>query len=442
MIRPIQDRVVRPLFGAVIAPIRAFFALEAASGLLLLFCAAGALAWVNLGGATSYRTLFDLPIAVSLGTSSASFTLHEAINDGFMTIFFALVGMEIKRELVLGELRTVAQAALPAIAALGGMLVPAAIYFAFNRAGPGRAGWGIPMATDIAFCIGVLTLLRARVAHGLVVFVTALAIFDDIGGILVIAFFYGSGLHATWLLGAVGVTAALVIAGRAHVGNGLVYVALGGLLWLALHHGGIHSTIAGVVIGLAVPARTRRPPGEAIEELAAHAQALAHGSRDEGLDSAAILGIEERLEELESPLGRYVHLLHPWVAFVVMPAFAVANSGVDLTALEPSQLTGAVTIGTAVALVGGKLVGIFTFTAAAVRVGLAPMPGNATHAKLLGVSAVAGIGFTVALFIASLAFPDSPVLLDEAKVGILAGSLAAGMLGASILSLTRRLESP
>lgn len=441
MIRPIRDRVVKPLFGAVISPIRAFFALEAASGLLLLFCAAGALAWVNLGGAASYRALFDVPVALSLGGASARFTLHEAINDGLMTVFFALVGMEIKRELVLGELRTVARAALPAFAALGGMLVPAAIYFAFNGTGAGRAGWGIPMATDIAFCIGVLTLLRSRVAHGLVVFVTALAIFDDIGGILVIAFFYGGGLHVAWLLAAAGVVVALALAGRAHVGNGLVYVALGGLLWLALHHGGVHSTIAGVVIGLAVPARTRRPPREAIEELAAHAQSLARGPRDEDLDSAAILGIEERLEELESPLGRFVHMLHPWVAFLIMPAFAIANSGVHLTALEPSQLTGAVTIGTAAALVGGKLVGIFSFTAAAVRSGLSPMPGDATYAKLLGVSAVAGIGFTVALFIASLAFPDSPGLLDEAKVGILAGSLVAGVLGASILSLTRRLES-
>jgi NhaA family Na+:H+ antiporter len=358
-----------------------------------------------------------------------------------MTVFFAVVGMEIKRELVLGELRTLAQASLPLVAAIGGMVVPAAIYLAFNHDGPGRPGWGIPMATDIAFCIGVLTLLRSRVPHALVVFVTALAIFDDIGGILVIAIFYGHGIDVAWLLGAAGAAAALVLAGRAHVSSGVVYTALGALLWLALHHGGIHASIAGVVAGLAIPARTLRPPGEAIEALARHAATLAGGRRDEGLDSAAILGIEERLEELESPLGRFVHLLHPWVAFGIMPLFALANSGVDLRGLDASALAGPVTLGTGLALVVGKLVGIFVLTSLAVRAGLAPMPGGVSHAKLLGAATVAGIGFTVALFIAGLAFPDAPGLLDQAKVGILAGSLVAGLLGAGLLLLTPRLPA-
>jgi len=396
---------VRPLFGAAIAPLRAFFALEAASGIVLLSCAFAALAWVNLGGGERYRALLELPITLAAGPYTARFTLHAAVNDGLMTVFFAVVGMEIKRELVLGELRTFAQAALPLVAAIGGMVVPAAIYLAFNHDGPGRPGWGIPMATDIAFCIGVLTLLRSRVPHALVVFVTALAIFDDIGGILVIAIFYGHGIDVAWLLGAAGAGAALLLAGRAHASSGVVYAALGALLWLALHHGGIHASIAGVVAGLAIPARAAPSAGDAAG----------------------------------SPLERFVHLLHPWVAFGVMPLFALANSGVDLRGLDAAQLAGAVTLGTGLALVVGKLLGIFVLTSLAVRAGLAPMPGGVSHAKLLGAATVAGIGFTVALFIAGLAFPDAPGLLDQAKVGILAGSLVAGLLGAGLLLLTPRL---
>jgi Na+:H+ antiporter, NhaA family len=387
-----------PLVQAVLGPLQAFFRLEAASGLVLLGCAAAALAWANLGPG-SYQRLLDLPIAVEIGGQAARFTLHALVNDGLMAIFFFLVGMEIKRELVHGELRTVQQALLPAVAALGGMVVPAAIYLAFNAGRAGAPGWGIPMATDIAFCIGVLTLLRSRVSHALVVFVTALAIFDDIGGILVIALFYGSGLQPAWLAAAAALAAGLAVMSRARVRSPAAWAVAGVLLWYALHGAGIHATIAGVVLGLAIPA------GAAAEDEAA-------------------------------PLARFIHALHPWVAFGIMPVFALANSGVQLAGLEPSQLTGRIAVGTAAALVLGKLAGIFAFTLGAVRAGLAPLPRGATVAKLLGVSVVAGIGFTVALFIAGLAFPGDPRLLDEAKVGILAGSLLAGLAGAALLRAT------
>jgi NhaA family Na+:H+ antiporter len=264
------------------------------------------------------------------------------------------------------------------------------------------------MATDIAFCIGVLTLLRTRVPRALAVFVTALAIFDDIGGILVIAFFYGHGLAAGWLAGALAVTMALIAIGRAHVRSGLAYAAGGALLWLALHHGGIHATIVGVVLGLVIPARPPRAASDALGALAAHAQALLRSRRDEAFDGESLGAIEERLAELKAPLTRFVEALHPWVAFGVMPTFALANSGVDLRGLDAAQMVGPVAVGTAVALVAGKLVGISVFTWAAVKVGIAPMPGSAPLSKLLGVSAVAGIGFTVALFIAGLAFPATP----------------------------------
>lgn len=404
MPRP-SSATIRPLYRVVVRPIRAFLALEAASGILLLASAAAALAWVNLGDARSYRALLAAPLTLGAGPLTARFDLHALVNDGLMTVFFLVVGLEIKRELAVGELRTPARAALPAVAALGGMLVPAALYLAVNHGGPGRPGWGVPMATDIAFSIGVLTLLRRRVPNALVVFVTALAIFDDVGGILVIAFFYGGGLHAGWLAAAAAIAGALLALGRARVGLAVPYLALGALLWVALHQGGVHATLAGVALGLAVPARA---------------------------DPRAPLG--------EPLLARLERALHPWVAFGVMPAFALVNSGVDLRRLEPAQALGPVALGTAAALLVGKAVGISTFTLAAVRAGLAPLPGGASVAKLLGASTVAGIGFTVALFIASLAFPGRPDLLDEAKVGILAGSLASGLLGAALLRLTPRVD--
>ncbi|HEY6004449.1 MAG TPA: Na+/H+ antiporter NhaA [Anaeromyxobacter sp.] len=419
----------------MLEPIQAFFRLEAASGLVLLGCAVAALAWANLAH-SSYRLVFEAPVTVGIGDLVARFSVLELVNDGLMTLFFFVVGMEIKRELVLGELRTVPQAILPAIAALGGMVVPAGIFFAFNAGRPGAPGWGIPMATDIAFCIGVLTLLESRVPHALVVFVTALAIFDDIGGILVIALFYGAGIHVSWLLAAAAVTASLLVMSRGYVRNGIAWTVAGVLLWYSLHHSGIHATIAGVIVGLAIPARPRRPLHAVLRELSSYTAGLTRGRDDEERDEAAIQGIEERLEELEAPVTRFVHALHPWVAFGIMPLFALANSGIHLSALDASQLTGRVAVGTAVALFLGKQAGIFAFTVAAVAAGVARLPGGTTRAKLLGVSIVAGIGFTVALFIAGLAYPEEPRLLEEAKLGILAGSLVSGIVGAVLLRST------
>jgi NhaA family Na+:H+ antiporter len=427
------------LFEAMLRPLQAFFRLEAASGLVLLGCALAALGWANVAP-ESYRRVFDAPVIAGLGGLRAQFTVLELVNDGLMTLFFFVVGMEIKRELVIGELRTLPQAVLPAIAAVGGMVVPAGIFLAFNWGRPGAPGWGIPMATDIAFCIGVLTLLKRRVPHALTVFVTALAIFDDIGGILVIALFYGSGVHAGWLVAAAAVTAGAVAMSRGYVRSPLAWVVAGALLWFTLHHSGIHATISGVILGLAIPARPRRPLRDVIRELSDHTAALARAAEDEARDDAEILGIEERLEELEAPLARFVHALHPWVAFGIMPLFALANSGVGVAALGVPQVTGRVAVGTAVALFIGKQLGIFTFTVAAIGAGVARAPGGCSRTKLLGVSIVAGIGFTVALFIAGLAFPGAAGLLDEAKVGILAGSLVSGIVGALVLQSTEPIE--
>ena len=430
-----------PLFKGVVQPIQEFFRLEAASGILLLLSAAIALVWANSPARGLYATIFDAPLMLGVGGNQAHFTVRQLINDGLMAIFFFVVGMEIKRELVVGELRSLSRALLPLIAALGGMVVPAGIYFALNRDGPGVVGWAIPMATDIAFCIGCLSLLKSRVPHALVVFITALAIFDDMGGILVIALFYGSGLHVSWLLGALALTVGLFVLNRLHVRSGLIY-ALGGVaLWYALHHGGIHATIAGVILGMMIPARAQRPAQEVFTDLQAHAAQVVSQPREEMLDNAQLLAIEERIEELEPPLDRFVHALHPYVAFLIMPLFALANSGVSLGGMGFAEVASGISLGAALGLFVGKQLGIFTFTFTAVKLGLAPVPGSSSWLKLYGVSAVAGIGFTVALFIAGLAFPE-PSLLDRAKIGILLGSLASGILGSLVLLMSAPMSSP
>nr|WP_246357264.1 Na+/H+ antiporter NhaA [Pyxidicoccus fallax] len=423
------------LFAGVVRPIQRFFHLEAASGILLLVAAAVALVWANSPWSALYSEVFDFPLSLGVGDAVGRFTVRELINDGLMTIFFFVVGMEIKRELVVGELRTLSRALLPLVAAVGGMVVPAGIYVLLNHGGPGQPGWAIPMATDIAFCVGILTLLKSRVPHPLIVFLTALAIFDDMGGILVIALFYGSGLHVDWLLGALGVIGALFVCNRLRVGNGLIWAAGGAALWYSLHHGGIHATLAGVVLGLMIPARPERSAHEVLAELHVHTTQLIGKPPDEDLQNAEVLAIEEKLEDLEPPLNRFVHLLHPYMAFFIMPVFALANSGVSLSGVGLSDLVSPIPLGAMLGLFLGKQLGIFAATFLAVKLGLSPVPGNASWVKVHGVCVVAGIGFTVALFIAGLAFPD-PHLLDAAKVGILLGSALSGIGGYLLLRMT------
>jgi NhaA family Na+:H+ antiporter len=420
------------LFGAVVRPVQAFLRLEAASGILLLVAAVAALAWANLAG-NSYQAAFGYRLTIGGGDTVAHFTVAEFINDGLMTIFFLVVGMEIKRELAVGELHTVRKAVLPAIAALGGMVVPASFFLLFTWHSDARIGWGIPMATDIAFCVGVLTLLGKRVPHALVVFVTALAIFDDIGGILVIALFYGHGLELAWLLGAAGCMFFLLGMNRSFVINGLAYAIAGSVLWYTLHHSGVHATIAGVILGLTIPARPQRPCRQVITELADHVNAIDMRAPDEELHGAEILMIEEKLEDLEAPLNRFVHLWHPFVAFLIMPAFALANAGVVIPRDGALALASPVAAGTALGLFAGKQLGIYASTMLAVRLGFAPIPGNATKTMLYGVSVLAGIGFTVALFIATLAYDGAREHLDQAKLGILLGSALAGAVGFLLL---------
>jgi NhaA family Na+:H+ antiporter len=426
---------VPALFKVALAPLQAFFRLEASSGILLALCAVAAMVWANSPWAASYTGLFDAPLALEAAGARGAFTFREFVNDGLMTLFFFVVGMEIKRELSAGELRTPARAMLPLIAALGGMLVPAGLYLAFNAGTPASGGWAIPMATDIAFSIGCLTLVRARVSHALVVFLTALAIFDDIGGILVIAFFYGSGVHVEWLLAAGGVVVVMAVCNRFYLRNGIIYGLLGAALWYTMHHGGVHATLSGVVLGLFIPARPTRRGREVLTELLAYLKGIVDEPEDEAVRGAQLLHIEEKLEDIEPPLNRFVHLLHGWVAYGVVPLFALANSGISLEGMALADLTRPLPLGIIVGLFAGKQVGIFLFTWVAVKVGVSTMPGGARLSQVHGVAVVAGIGFTVALFVANLAFPGQPELLTEAKLGILLGSLLSAVAGYLLLRL-------
>jgi NhaA family Na+:H+ antiporter len=424
---------VPTLFKVALAPLQAFFRLEASSGILLALCAVVAMVWANSPWAASYFALFDARLTVGVGSATGHFTFREFINDGLMTIFFFLVGMEIKRELSTGELRTFSRALLPLIAALGGMVVPAGIYLLFNAGTPAASGWAIPMATDIAFAIGCLTLLKGRVSHALVVFLTALAIFDDIGGILVIAFFYGTGIHVEWLLAAAGVVGVLGVCNRFYMRNGLGYALLGAALWYTMHHGGIHATLSGVVLGMMIPALPTRRGRDVLNDLASYIARLVQEPEDESVRSGQLLHIEEQLEDIEPPLTRFEHLWHGYVAYGIVPLFALANSGISLEGMALADLLKPLPLGIILGLFLGKQLGILAFTLAAVKARVSPMPGGSGGRQIHGVAVVAGIGFTVALFVAGLAFSSEPGLLKEAKLGILLGSVVSAVVGYLLL---------
>ncbi len=356
-----------------------------------------------------------------------------------MTLFFFVVGLEIKRELVRGELRDFKTAALPIFAALGGMVVPALIYLAFVGGGEAARGWAVPVATDIAFSLGVLSLLGRRVPIGARLFLLTLAIADDVGGIVIIAAAYTDELAAWWLLGAVGGLAAVWAANRAGVRSLAFYGTAAFASWLCLLESGVHPTLSGVALALLTPAASWYTDDEYRERarriLAGHEAAAAATFGEERLDEDA-LTLAAVARESVAPLDRMERALHPWSSFLVVPLFALANSGVRFTGTDlGAAATHPVTLGTALGLLAGKLVGISAFTWLAVRLGWGRLPRGTGWPQVLGVAAVAGIGFTVALFIVGLAFTD-PAFADQAKLGIFAGSFLAGVTGYLILRLS------
>jgi NhaA family Na+:H+ antiporter len=382
----------------------------------------------------SYEALWGIQLHLSVGDLEWGEDLRHVVNDGLMTLFFFVVGLEIKRELVVGELNNRRRAALPALAAIGGMVVPAGLYLALNLNGPGASGWGIPMATDIAFAVGVLALLSDRIPSGLKVFLVSLAIVDDIGAVLVIAVFYTEDIHTGWLVASVGMLALILVLRSVRVLWIPVYVVLGGVVWLGTFESGVHATIAGVALGLLTPARPTDPGGlqDVVESVSAMPKEPdAESVRAATLQAREVVSIAERLE----------HLLHPWTSFVIVPLFALANAGLDLSvdAMRDAAAS-SVTLGIVVGLVVGKTVGISAMSWFAIRLGVGEAPDGVGWRHLMGGAAVAGIGFTVALFITGLAFTDTQ-LVAEAKMGVLFGSVVAGLTGASFLVGGRRYQS-
>jgi NhaA family Na+:H+ antiporter len=421
-------------------PFREFARLETSGGILLIGCTILALVWANSPWATTYSHLWHTNLTFGFAGKTLSEPLHFWINDGLMAIFFLLVGLEVKREMLVGELASFQRAALPIAAAVGGMLVPAAIYALFNHGRSGALGWGIPMATDIAFALGVLTLLGNRVPMSLRVFLAALAIADDIGAVLVIAFFYTDTISGVSLAVGSLVFLALIGLNRAGARHPLGYAVLGIGLWLAFLHSGIHATVAGVLLAMTIPAR-QRIEGRAF--LARSEKILGEFRKAEdggetihagATKSAALHALAQGCEHVESPMLRFEHALAPWVSYVIMPVFALANAGVAFGTGAASALINPISLGVICGLVLGKPIGITLSSWLITRTRLALLPGNVRWRQILGAGALAGIGFTMSLFVADLAFGQTPIL-ETAKVGILAASVVSAIAGATILLL-------
>ncbi len=419
-----------------VRPVLQFTHVEAASGIFLLVAALAAVVWANLPFGESYEAFWELHLDLSIGSFHIEETLREFVNDGLMAVFFFVVGLEIKRELAVGELRDPKTAALPAIAALGGMVVPALIYVAFVGGGEGAAGWGIPMATDIAFSLGVVALLGTRVPVSVKLFLLALAIADDIGAISVIAVFYTEEIRFGWLVAAIGGLSGVALATRVGIRSLTFYTLAGFFVWFATLESGVHATLAGVALGLMTPVKPLLNAEEA--DHAARQVIDTYPAIDESPTQKEKTAYEASMlaavaKESMSPLSRLEHSLHPWSSFVIVPIFALANAGVRFVGMEIGEaLLSPVTLGIALGLIVGKTGGISLLTWLAVRLGIGRLPSGATWRQIFGVSALAGIGFTVSLFIASLAFTD-PALTDLSRIGIFAGSITAGIIGYSIL---------
>jgi len=432
----------RWLAQRALAPVERFLAIEASSGILLLAAAAIALIWANSPWRESYGALWHLPFGMRLGPLAFERDLHFWINDGVMTIFFFVVGLEIRREVHRGELSELRRAALPLAAAVGGMLIPACIFAALNLGRESVTGWGIPMATDIAFAVGVLTLLGNRVPSALRILLLALAVIDDVGAILVIAIFYSAGLAPIgFVILGVGLVAILAMQ-MLGVRSPWAYVPPAAVVWAGAYFAGIHPTLAGVAVGLMTPARAWFGREKFIE----HADASVSAVRDDddGGERALLPHLEHlnrARREAVSPVERIQHALHGWVAFGAMPLFALANAGVFLGSASRSGEPLRVFLGVGVGLVLGKPVGILSFSWLAIRLGMAALPRGVTWPQVGVVGVVGGIGFTMSIFIAALALPAG-MNLETSKVGILIGSGVAAVLAYGLGRLVLPPGSP
>ncbi len=423
---------------AVVRPLREFLRWEASGGVALLLATAAALLWANLAG-PSYEDLWATVVRVEVGGVALEQDLRHLVNDGLMTLFFLVIGLEVKRELAVGRLRTRRAAALRAFAAAGGMLVPALVFLAVTAGTDGSAGWGIPMATDTAFALGVLALLGRRAPPALTAVLLAVAVIDDLGAMTVMAVFYSGGIEPAALAAALACLAGVAALNRLHVRSVAPYALLGLAAWAATASAGVHPTVVGVALGLLTPARPFQPERAVAHEAERVAEVVGTPPGRADANAARWRRLAALSREAISPVSRIEHALHPWTSMLVVPLFALANAGIALDRGALGAAAGeAVTVGVILGLVVGKVTGLLAGAALAVRLGLADRPRGVTWTHLAGLGGLAGIGFTISLFITALAF-DDPATLAAAKVGILAGSLLSAVAGvALILAAGRR----
>lgn len=429
---------IEPVERWIIHPMRRFISNSSTSGMVLFAAAFTAIALSNSPFADSFQGLWEINFSIGFGDWQLSKSLLHWINDGLMAVFFFVIGLELKREIISGELSNPRNAILPIVAAIGGMAIPALIFLFFNPSGEMHQGWGIPMATDIAFALGVLYLLGDRVPISVKIFLTVLAIADDMGAVLVIAFFYTSDINIMSLIFGAGFMAILIAANIFGVRNTLFYgiVGIGGL-WFAFLMSGVHATIAAVLAAFTIPARVKYTKPEFERKLNI---LMTLFKRTERSDSSTITNRQLNLltkiryitKEAQTPLQQLEHAMHPVVAFVIMPIFALANAGISLSAESLANLTSNVTMGVFFGLLAGKFIGVVGSTTLMVKLKVAKLPPEFTKRHLMGIGMIAGIGFTMSLFIAGLAF-ENKVFIEEAKMGIMFGSLIAGLIGYFII---------
>lgn len=416
----------------IAAPFRRFLKVEASSGIVLIACTVVALALANSPARGAWHAFWEREFTIGFGDFVLSYPLWYWVNDGLMTIFFFVIGLEIKRELAVGELSEPRKVVLPVAAAIGGALVPALIFTVLRHGTPDARGWAVPMATDIAFVVGCLALLGPRVPHGLKILLLTLAIVDDLLAVIVIAAFYSSALDLAWLAGAGAGLGLIVALNRGGVRQVSVYVLVGTFIWLCTLKSGIHPTVAGAALGMLTPWRAWVGDALTRDVLSRAAQAITAGQESPAQRQALLARVTEATREALSPLDRLQHALHGWVGFAIMPVFALANAGVTLgesPALAPLPLA------IALALVLGKPVGILAASWLVTRVG-SRLPEGVTWRVLLGAACLGGIGFTMSLFVASLSFEGAA--LASAKTGVLMGSLVSALLGMTLLRLALR----
>lgn len=441
-----EERLIqrtRPI-EKILRPFEYFAQLESSSGLLLLACAIAAMAWANSPWQAQYFDLWEETLTIGVGDYALSKSLHHWINDGLMVLFFFVVGLEIKREVLVGELSSLRKSAVPIAGAIGGMVVPALFYVAVNWGGEGLRGWGIPMATDIAFALGILALVGKGVPFGLKVFLTALAIVDDLGAVLVIAFFYTDDLSwASLGFGAL-VVVLLVLANRSGIRRPSAYLVLGVALWICVLKSGVHATVAGVVLAFTIPSRAFID----VRQFVSKGRSILEGF--EGSDGekrgphlydekrqSAVHALHKVIKKVETPLQSFEHALLPWVSFLILPLFAFANAGVMVGSDLTASLGNPVTLGIILGLVAGKPIGILLASWLCVKSGFGSLAEGVGWKQMAGVGFLAGVGFTMSLFIAALAFPGTE-FSDAAKIGVLLASTVAGIAGFLLVRMGTR----